>query len=95
MELCAATLLAKLYKKAISAFNITVNETYMWTDSPIVLAWIQGPSTKWKTFVGNTVALIQENTAAATWRHVPNNSDPADVISRGIETTALSTSPLW
>jgi len=95
LELCAATLLAKLYKKAVSALNITVNETYMWTDSAIVLAWIQGPLTKWKTFVGNRVALIQENTAAATWRHVPTNSNPADLISRGIEATALSTSTLW
>jgi len=67
----------------------------MWTDSAIVLAWIQGPSTKWKTFVGNRVALIQENTAAATWRHVPTNSNPADLISWGIEPTALSTSTLW
>jgi len=56
--------------------------------------WIQGPSTKWKTFVGNRVALLQENTAAAKWRHVPTSSNPADFISRGIETTALSTSTL-
>jgi len=95
LELCAATLLAKLYKKAESALNITVNETYMWTDSAIVLAWIQGPSTKWKTFVGNRDALIQENTAVDTWRHVPTNSNPADLISRSIEATALSTSTHW
>jgi len=95
LELCAATLLAKLYKKAVSALKITVNETYMWTDSAIVLAWFQGLSTKRKTIVGNRVALIQENTAAATWRHVPNNSNPADLISWGIEATGLSTSTLW
>jgi len=46
LELCAAILLSKLYKKAVIALNITVNEAYMWTDSAIVLAWIQGPSTK-------------------------------------------------
>jgi len=95
LELCAATLLAKLYKKAVSALNITVNETCMRTDSAIVLAWIQVPSTKWKNFVGNRVALIKENTAAATWRHMPTNSNPADLISHGIEATALPTSTLW
>ena len=94
LELCAATLLAKPYKKAVCAFNISVNETYMWTDSALVLAWIQGPSTKQKTFVGNRVALIQENTKAATWRHVPNNSNSAELISMGIEPTAVSTSTL-
>jgi hypothetical protein len=70
LELCAATLLAKLYKKATRALNVTIHEAKLWTDSSIVLTWIQGPSTKWKTFVGNRVATIQEDTSA-TWRHVP------------------------
>jgi len=95
LELCAATLLSKLYKKAIHALNLTVNESYLWTDSSIVLTWIQGPANKWKIFVGNRVALIQEATAAVTWRHVPSQSNPADLISRGIEPTTLSTSTLW
>ena len=30
-----------------------------------------------------------------TWRHVPSQSNPADLISRGIEPTTLSTSTLW
>jgi hypothetical protein len=95
LELCAATLLAKLYKKTMGALNTTIHESYLWTDSSIVLTWIQGPSTKWKTFVGNRVATIQEETASATWRHVPTQSNPADLISRGVEPTVLSTSTLW
>jgi len=75
--------------------SMRVNESYLWTDSAIVSAWIQRPSNKWKKFVGNRVALIQEDTAAATWRHVPSQSNPADLISRGIEPTTLSTSTLW
>jgi hypothetical protein len=95
LELCAATLLSKLYNKAIRALNITIDDSYLWTDSSIVLTWIQGPPNKWKTFVGNRVAFIQEETAVSTWRHVPSQSNPADLISRGIEHTTLSTSPLW
>ena len=95
LELCAATLLSKLYKKAIRALNIIIHESYLWTDSSIVLTWIQGPPNKWKTFVGNRVALIQEETLGTTWRHVPSQSNPADLISRGIEPTTLSTSTLW
>jgi len=94
LELCAATLLSKLYKKAIGAVNLTINESYLWTDSSIVLTWIQGPPNKWKTFVGNRVTLNQEETASASWRHVPSQSNPADLISRGIEPTTLSTSTL-
>ena len=60
LELCAAILLSKLYKKAIHALSITINEFYLWTDSSIVLTWIQGLPNKWKTFVGKRVDLIQE-----------------------------------
>jgi hypothetical protein len=95
LELSAATLLIKLYKKVIRAINATVYESYLWTNSSIVLTWIQGPSNKWKTFVGNRVAIIQEETVSATWRHVPTQSNPADLISRGVEPTTLSTSTLW
>ena len=71
-----------------------IDESYLWTDSSIVLTWIQGPPNRWKTFVGNRVAIIQEETASATWRHVPSQSSPADLISRGVEPTTLSTSTL-
>jgi hypothetical protein len=95
LELCAATLLAKLHKKAKRALNVTIHESYLWTDSSIVLTWIQGPPSKWKTFVGNRVTTIQEITASAVWRHVPTQPNPADLISRGVEPTTLSTSTLW
>ena len=95
LELCAATLLSKLYKKALHTLNMKTDESYLWTDSSIVLTWIQGPSNKWKTFVGNRVATIQEESASATWRHVPSQSNPADLNSKGVEPATLSTSTLW
>jgi hypothetical protein len=95
LELCAATLLSKLYKEATRALNVIVNESYLWTDSSIVLTWIQDPPTKWNTFVGDRVAIIQEETSSAICRHVPFQSNPADPISRGTELTLLSTTTLW
>jgi hypothetical protein len=67
LELCSATLLSKLYKKATRALTMTINESYLWADSFIVLTWIQGPPNRWKTFVGNRVAIIQEEIASTTW----------------------------
>jgi len=84
-----------MYKKTIGALNIRINESSLWTDFSILLTWIQGPPNKWKTFVGHIVALIQEETASVSWRHVPSQSNPADLISRGIEQTNLSTSTIW
>jgi hypothetical protein len=77
------------------ALNNTTDETYPRTDSSIVLTWIQEPPNKWKTFVGNRVATFQEETASVTWRHVPSQSNPADLISRGMDPTTLTTSILW
>jgi ribonuclease HI len=42
LELCGALLLAKLYKKASSALNLQINHVILWTDSSIVLSWING-----------------------------------------------------
>ena len=95
LELCAATLLAKRYKKAAHGLKTTINESYLWTDSSIILTWIQSPPNKWKIFVGNRLAIIQEETASATWIHVPTQSNPADLISRGVELMTLSICTLW
>jgi hypothetical protein len=61
----------------------------------LVLTWNQSPPNKWKTFVGKRVAIIQEETSSAIWKHVPSQSNAVDLISIGIEPSTLSTSTLW
>ena len=36
-------------------------------------------------FVDNRLAIIEQNTELDCWRHVPSNSNPADLASRGIQ----------
>jgi hypothetical protein len=72
-----------------------IDEYYSLTDSSIVLTWIEGPSNRWKTFVGNKVVTIQEESVSTSWRHVPSQSNLANLISRGVEPATLSTSTLW
>ena len=50
---------------------------------------IQGPPGKWKISVGNRVAIIHEETSSAIRKHVPSQSNPADLISKGIEPSIL------
>ena len=83
-----------MYKKAIHALNLTVNESYLWPDSSIVLTQIHRPPNNWNAFVGNRAALIQEETAAGTWRHLPPQSLSAELILSGMVTKTLSTSTL-
>ncbi|XP_042910117.1 uncharacterized protein [Parasteatoda tepidariorum] len=60
LELCAAVLLSKLVKRVVAALKLETVEIYLWTDSMIVLAWLQKEPIDLKTFVQNRVATIQE-----------------------------------
>lgn len=95
LELCAALLLADLYKKIQQAMKIDFNSQTYWSDSEITLAWIKAKSKQWKTFVANRVARIRRHRNAADWRYVPSLDNPADFISRGVQPEMLVTCVLW
>ncbi|XP_055922692.1 uncharacterized protein LOC129953468 isoform X1 [Eupeodes corollae] len=97
LELCGAVLLAKLFKKCISATQIeTYNlESYFWTDSTIVLSWIHALPIRWKTFVANRVSEIQEIANVNQWFHVSSEDNPADCASRGVQPQDLENHELW
>ncbi|GFX23515.1 integrase_H2C2 domain-containing protein [Trichonephila clavipes] len=87
LELCGAVLLSKLLKRTLDAFKVNISQIYLWTDSSIVLAWIKKPLAQLKTFVRNRVSIIQELTESDFWKHVNSENNPADILSRGAETT--------
>ncbi|GFT99406.1 uncharacterized protein TNCV_3238711 [Trichonephila clavipes] len=64
LELCATVLLAKLMKRVETALQMKTLPVYLWSDSTIVLAWIQKEPNLLKTFVANRVATIQHLTNA-------------------------------
>ncbi|XP_011876468.1 PREDICTED: uncharacterized protein LOC105566790 [Vollenhovia emeryi] len=72
-----------------------VTATHTWTDSLVTLSWIRSHASRWKDFVRNRVAQIQELTPAAHWRYIPGTSNPADCASRGLTTTQLQNHALW
>ncbi|GFW71062.1 integrase catalytic domain-containing protein [Trichonephila clavipes] len=82
LELCAAVLLSKLVKRGIDVLKLESVKVYLWTDSKIVLSWLQKEPMDLKTFVQNRIAKIQDLFPVQQWRHVPSNQNPADLISR-------------
>ena len=62
-----------------------------------MLDWLDGPSTKWQTFVANRVDEIHKLQEGKNmkWSHVPGNENPADILSRGVSAKSLLNSPLW
>ena len=67
----------------------------LWTDSTVVLTWLQSRPSRWKPFVGHRVSEIQELTKITDWNHISTNDNPADLISRGTEPMTLKHSRLW
>nr|XP_034174839.1 uncharacterized protein LOC117601764 [Osmia lignaria] len=95
LELTAALLLSKLMRHVHATLNMTVTQTFLWTDSEVTLAWIKTHPSKWKDYVRNRVIQIQEITQNFHWRHVPGSSNPADCASRGMATEQLQQHSLW
>ncbi|GFV99611.1 integrase catalytic domain-containing protein [Trichonephila clavipes] len=61
----------------------------------IVLSWIRKESYQLKTFVANRIATIQEMTSSEQWRYVATEDNPADFVSRGMDSLKLKTCELW
>ncbi|XP_062121532.1 uncharacterized protein LOC133835556 [Drosophila sulfurigaster albostrigata] len=70
-------------------------QTFFWTDSTIVLAWLNKPPCRWTTFVANRVAKIVQASDAKNWSHVRSEHNPADLASRGVLPQELMRNPLW
>ena len=64
--------------REISA-DIDLQSSVYWTDSMIVLVYLQVNSKRYHTFVGNRVARIRSHSEASQWRHVPSEQNPTDL----------------
>ncbi|XP_068147491.1 uncharacterized protein [Drosophila tropicalis] len=73
----------------------TVSLPQFWTDSTIVLAWLNKPPCSWSTFVTNRVSSISKSTSGQSRSHVRSEDNPADLASRGVSAAELSASSLW
>ena len=95
LELCGAQLLSQLLYYTKGIFGLTLSNIYAWTDSTIVLNWLQWSSRRFKVFVGNRVSSILDRIPADRWRHVQGIENPADAPSRGLFPMELVSHELW
>ncbi|XP_065362054.1 uncharacterized protein LOC135955625 [Calliphora vicina] len=95
LELCGSVLLANLASGILPNLQVTKIDTYFWTDSTIVLAWLRKPPCSWNTFVGNRVSEIVDKIGNRQWQHVESKENTADIASRGCTPKELETHNLW
>ncbi|CAI6369999.1 unnamed protein product [Macrosiphum euphorbiae] len=97
LELCAALLLARLLSHQLSVLRdiVTIDCVRAWSDSTIVLAWLNGDQKQFKIFVTNRVAKIRSLLPHCEWSHVRSPDNPADPASRGMLPEELLTNQLY
>ncbi|XP_025192697.1 uncharacterized protein LOC112592764, partial [Melanaphis sacchari] len=97
LELSGAVLLALWLArlKRILDSHLALSEVYAWTDSSIVLSWLNNPHTSFKMFVSNRIHQIQSTVPGCSWQHVRSEDNPADCASRGLSPSELRKCKLY
>lgn len=95
LELCAAALLAELIDTVSGLLNVPKLNIFAWTDSMVVLSWLQSEPNRWQTFVANRVADITRVLDGSRWNHVRSADNPADIATRGVKACVLADLTIW
>ena len=95
LELAGATLLAKVLTSTREALGIPLADVHAWSDSSIVLAWLDGAPRRYKSFIGNRISTVTSAVPPKSWKHVPTLQNPADCASRGLSPGELCQHSLW
>ncbi|KAI5725827.1 hypothetical protein M8J77_020771 [Diaphorina citri] len=96
LELCAALLLVQIVKSlSFLHKKVKIKNTYLFSDSATVLAWLKTEPYLLKTFVANRVMKILEASNPTQWRHVSSGDNSADLASRGLLPSELVGNKLW
>ena len=84
LELQAAVLASRLAKTILDETRLKVERVIFFSDSRVVIAWIQGKPRHYKAFVSCRVSEIQANSNPADWYHCPTSMNVADDLTKGI-----------
>lgn len=95
LELSGALLLAELLMSVALDLTILPTSTYVWSDSAVVLGWLNKSLHHLNVFVANRVSKISSLITPSHWRYVDTKCNPADLLSRGVAPDDLVTDQLW
>ena len=84
LELTAAVTSAAV-SNMLRELELKIDEEYYWTDSQVVLGYINNEAQRFHVFVANRVERIRETTEARQWHYVDTGENPADHASRGLK----------
>lgn len=95
LELCGAVLPTRLMVEIALVMEIEKSHRHTWTDSAVVLAWLNSHPSRWKVFVANRVSEIITNLDSHHWAHISSKQNPADAASIGQSPSELVNNTMW
>lgn len=94
LELCAAVLAIEIADLIAEEIDVPFHCTRFFTDSKVVLGYIQNESRRFYVYVCNRVQRIRKSSSPEQWNYVQTDLNPADVASRSIPANTLMSS-MW
>ncbi|XP_026224932.1 uncharacterized protein LOC113168143 [Anabas testudineus] len=91
LELSAAVVAVRTSDLLRKELEIEAQE-FFWTDSKVVLGYVNNDAKRFHVFVANRIQRIKESTNPSQWRHVSSEENPADHASRGLTAKELTES---
>ncbi|CAB3997334.1 Hypothetical predicted protein [Paramuricea clavata] len=83
LELCAAVLSAQAVKWITRELRLNIDEIVFYTDSRVVLGYIQNESRRFYVYVANRIQIIRSISDPSQWKYVETTHNPADIATRG------------
>ena len=95
LELTAAVTAARMSQRLTQELEYENIEHHFWTDSKIVLAYLQNDASRYHIFVANRVQAIHDLTDKSQWQYVSTKENPADLASRGCDAKEFLKTDSW
>lgn len=92
LELAAAVVSATTSNTLKEELGLSNVVEYFWTDSKVILGYINNEARRFHTFVSNRIQKIHLSSSPQQWRYVSTTDNPADIASRGSSASEILTS---
>jgi len=94
LELCAAVLAVEIGETIQEALKLPTEGPSIkyYTDSRVVLGYINNRTRRFYTYVSNRVDRIRHSSKPSDWHHVSTDENPADLGTRSVQATNLQDS---
>ncbi|XP_071489137.1 uncharacterized protein [Diadema antillarum] len=89
LELCAAVLATEVANVVCRELNIQAATVVFFTDSRIVLGYLNNTTRRFHTYVANRVHKVLSFSQPSQWRYVPTANNPADCGNRPVSARSL------